>query len=66
VSSNSNVAMEQGYNVALNMEALVTFISTQRIPFSYVPFQAHSFFGKKLAYVGTRDFFDSVLVIGSV
>lgn len=38
----------------------------QRIPFSYVPFQAHSFFGKKLLYVGTRDFFDSVLLIGDI
>ena len=39
---------------------------TQRVPFSYVPCQAYSFFGKRLLYVGTREFFDSVLVIGSV
>ena len=48
------------------MQALVCSSFTQRIPFTYVPFERFNFFGKKLFYVGTRDFFDSVLVIGSV
>lgn len=37
-----------------------------RIPFTYVPFEKWNYFGKKLFYVGTRDFFESMLIMGSV
>lgn len=31
-----------------------------------IPFEKFNFFGKKLFYVGTRDFFESMIVIGSL
>ena len=38
----------------------------KRIPFTFVPQERFEFFGKKLFYVGTRDFYDSMLIMGSV
>lgn len=60
------MAFEQGFNAALNMQALVIWFITQRIPFTYVPYQKFDFFGKSLYYIGTKEFFDRVLTIGSV
>lgn len=36
------------------------------MPFAYIPFEKHTFFGKKILYAGVRKHFNSVYIMGSV
>lgn len=39
---------------------------TQNVPFHYIPFEAHTFMGKKIYYAGARETFNEMYILGDV
>lgn len=38
----------------------------QNIPYHYIPFETHNFYGKKILYAGGRKIFNEMFVMGDV